>query len=232
MSEQKHSLVRTQAYLDAKQDLVTRTGKNTKGKLNCSPGNKQCGGRCIPEAWDCRLEGKGTNSEVKAHAFDPLGGVESIERGITGKRALVLSPAIYTLTRPLVIHTDAFVVLGLGFPTLIATNGKSAIIVKGEAGNRAEARTRTNRHAAIKASLRVVCFVTRHFRSEAGPEFDLMLTTGESNFALAVCRASRKSAHSCSCGHLQARYYLTSRVRQPTRHPCCKIQEHRLEDYK
>ena len=92
MSDKHKSLIRAQAYLDAKQSLTTRTGKNTKGKLNCSPGNKQCGGRCIPEAWDCRLEGKGTNSELKAHSFDPLGGVESIERGVT---TIVKNPGDY-----------------------------------------------------------------------------------------------------------------------------------------
>ena len=86
------SLIRAQAYLDAKQDLVSRTGKNTRGKLNCKPGNKQCGGRCIPNDWDCRLEGKGTNSELKAHSFDPLGGVESIERGVT---TIVKNPGDY-----------------------------------------------------------------------------------------------------------------------------------------
>lgn len=72
----------TQARLDLKGKSATRTGKTRKGKLNCTPGNKQCGNRCIPQAWDCRLEGKGTNSELKSHSHDPLGGVASIERGI------------------------------------------------------------------------------------------------------------------------------------------------------
>ncbi len=72
----------TQARLDLKGKTATRTGKTRKGKLNCTAGNKQCGNRCIPQAWDCRLEGKGTNSELKSHSHDPLGGVASIERGI------------------------------------------------------------------------------------------------------------------------------------------------------
>ena len=79
MSNEHESLVRAQAYLDAQ--MTTRT-KNRKGKLNCSPGNKQCGGRCIPKAWDCRLEGKGTNSELKSHQQDIVGGASSIKRGI------------------------------------------------------------------------------------------------------------------------------------------------------
>ena len=63
--------------------------------------------------------------------------VQDIERGIAGgrgspaKRALLLSPAIYTLTRPLAIHADGFVLLGIGFPTLIATGGDSALVVTG-----------------------------------------------------------------------------------------------------
>ena len=82
MNDEQKALIRAQAYLDAKQSLTTRTGKNTKGKLKCTAGNKQCGGRCIPQAWDCRLEGKGTNSELKAVQYDPLGGIENIERGV------------------------------------------------------------------------------------------------------------------------------------------------------
>ena len=83
-------LIRAQAYLDAKQTLTTRTGKNSKGKLKCTTGNKQCGGRCIPQSWDCRLEGKGTNSELKSHQQDIVGGVSSIKRGI---KTIVKNPA-------------------------------------------------------------------------------------------------------------------------------------------
>jgi len=90
MSDKHESLIRAQAYLDAKQSLTTRTGKNTKGKLKCTAGNKQCGGRCIPQAWDCRLEGKGTNSELKAHQQDIVGGASSIQRGVT---TIIKNPA-------------------------------------------------------------------------------------------------------------------------------------------
>ena len=71
----------TQARLDLRGVKATRTGKTKRGKLKCTAGNVQCGNRCIPQAWDCRLEGKGTNSELKAASFDPLGGVASVERG-------------------------------------------------------------------------------------------------------------------------------------------------------
>ena len=90
MSDKHESLIRAQAYLDAKQSMTSRTGKNRRGKLNCKPGNKQCGGRCIPTAWDCRLEGKGTNSELKAHQQDIVGGASSIQRGVT---TIIKNPA-------------------------------------------------------------------------------------------------------------------------------------------
>ncbi len=72
----------TQARLDLRGVTATRTGKTKRGKLKCTAGNVQCGNRCIPQSWDCRLEGKGTNSELKAASFDPLGGVASVERGV------------------------------------------------------------------------------------------------------------------------------------------------------
>ena len=71
----------TRARMDLKGTSATRTGK-TRRKINCKPPNVKCGGRCIPPSWDCRLEGKGTNSELKSHQYDPLGGVASVERGI------------------------------------------------------------------------------------------------------------------------------------------------------
>jgi len=71
----------TRARMDLKGTSAARTGK-TRRKINCKPPNVKCGGRCIPPSWDCRLEGKGTNSELKSHQYDPLGGVASVERGI------------------------------------------------------------------------------------------------------------------------------------------------------
>lgn len=59
---------------------LTRTGK-TRRKVECTPPNKKCGGRCIPPDWDCRLEGKGTNPELKVVKNDPLAGAASIQRG-------------------------------------------------------------------------------------------------------------------------------------------------------
>ena len=87
MDNQERDTIRAAAYLAAQQrtDLrgprASRTGKTRSGKINCTPPNKQCGGRCIPPSWDCRLEGKGTNSELQAHRTDPLAGIASLQRG-------------------------------------------------------------------------------------------------------------------------------------------------------
>jgi hypothetical protein len=86
MDSQEQSTIRTAAYLaaqqrnDARGALTTRTGKTRRG-VQCTPPNKKCGNRCIPPNWDCRLEGKGTNSELQAHRTDPLAGIASIQRG-------------------------------------------------------------------------------------------------------------------------------------------------------
>lgn len=83
-------LIRAATYAEAqtRQDLrgprATRTGKTKK--VVCTPPNKKCGGRCIPPNWDCRLEGKGTNSELAVHRNDPLAGAASVQRGIVSIR--------------------------------------------------------------------------------------------------------------------------------------------------
>lgn len=73
---------------------LTRTGK-TRRKVECTPPNKKCGGRCIPPDWDCRLEGKGTNPALKVVKNDPLAGAASIERGVKDitKGVTTLDPA-------------------------------------------------------------------------------------------------------------------------------------------
>jgi hypothetical protein len=79
--------IRAAAYLAAKERMdlrgfkATRTGKTRRGKLKCNPPNVQCGNRCIPPNWDCRLKGEGTNSELNVHKSDPLAGIASIQRG-------------------------------------------------------------------------------------------------------------------------------------------------------
>jgi hypothetical protein len=69
---------KTRIRIDAKK---SRSGKTRTGRLNCTPGNKPCGSRCIPQNWDCRLEGQGTNSELKVYKNDPLSGIASVQRG-------------------------------------------------------------------------------------------------------------------------------------------------------
>jgi len=86
MENQEQDTTRAATYLAAKERMdlrgpkSTRTGK-TRNSVNCTAGNKRCGNRCIPNNWDCRLEGKGTNSELASHKTDPLAGIASIQRG-------------------------------------------------------------------------------------------------------------------------------------------------------
>lgn len=54
----------------------------------------------------------------------------TINEGIKGKKALLLTPAVYGLDVPIRISQDGFVVLGLGFPTLVAHDGKAALQVE------------------------------------------------------------------------------------------------------
>jgi hypothetical protein len=54
---------------------------------------------------------------------------DSINAGIVGKKALLLTPAIYGLSKSISIDIEGFVVLGIGFPTLVTTIGNSAIEV-------------------------------------------------------------------------------------------------------
>lgn len=52
-----------------------------------------------------------------------------INAGISGKRALLLTPAVFQLEEPIRISQQDFVVLGIGFPTLVTTAGQSAVEV-------------------------------------------------------------------------------------------------------
>jgi len=54
---------------------------------------------------------------------------ETMNRGIQGKKGLLITPGVYEMVRPLVINTTGFVVLGLGFATLIPTSGGAAVEV-------------------------------------------------------------------------------------------------------
>merc|ERR1719238_1811586 len=52
-----------------------------------------------------------------------------INAGIQGKRALIVTPALYSLAEPIVIERDDFVVLGLGYASLISLTGRSCLVV-------------------------------------------------------------------------------------------------------
>lgn len=84
MDAQRQSEVRAAAYLAAqeRQDFRgSRSRKTRSGSLHCTPPNKQCGGRCIPPSWDCRLKGEGQDNHTAATRTDPLAGIASIQRG-------------------------------------------------------------------------------------------------------------------------------------------------------
>mmetsp|Transcript_39112 Transcript_39112/g.83319 ORF Transcript_39112/g.83319 Transcript_39112/m.83319 type:complete len:745 (-) Transcript_39112:185-2419(-) len=55
---------------------------------------------------------------------------EDINQGIAGRRGLLLTPGIYRLKGAIVVRTEGFVVLGIGFPTLIATTGNPAVQIE------------------------------------------------------------------------------------------------------
>ena len=47
-----------------------------------------------------------------------------LEAGIVGKKGLLFSPAIYPLSMPITVTTPGFVILGLGFATLVSLEAK------------------------------------------------------------------------------------------------------------
>jgi hypothetical protein len=53
-----------------------------------------------------------------------------ISNGIAGKKALLLAPALYEVTDPIRISQSNFVVLGLGYATLLSMTGKQCLIVE------------------------------------------------------------------------------------------------------
>jgi hypothetical protein len=55
-----------------------------------------------------------------------------INQGLLGKRALLLTPGIYGLEEALEISVEGFVVLGIGFPTLVPHQGNSALVVSAD----------------------------------------------------------------------------------------------------
>jgi len=54
------------------------------------------------------------------HQYFDLPTSPPFEVGIQGKKGLLLSPAIYQVSTPIQITQPLFVILGLGFPTLVS----------------------------------------------------------------------------------------------------------------
>jgi len=96
-----------------------------------------------------RTEQKGTAGRLMAQGIGaeviPLGSqtfvakpgmsAAEINAGIVGKRALIVSPAIYELSEPIRITADNFVVLGLGYASLVSQSGRSCLVVAATANN-------------------------------------------------------------------------------------------------
>uniref|UniRef100_A0A7S4PZK0 Pectate lyase superfamily protein domain-containing protein n=1 Tax=Alexandrium monilatum TaxID=311494 RepID=A0A7S4PZK0_9DINO len=53
----------------------------------------------------------------------------AINTGCWGKKALLLTPAVYRLSGPIRVDQADFVILGIGFPTLVTTGGMAAMEV-------------------------------------------------------------------------------------------------------
>ena len=95
MNEQTRDSIRHATYEHVRNDLRGSQTSKTKKKVTCTPPNVQCGGRCIPPNWDCRLKGEGQNAELKVHAQDVSAGLASIQRGgvDVAKGVVGLNPA-------------------------------------------------------------------------------------------------------------------------------------------
>lgn len=73
---------RTAAYLEARARIdAGKSVRKTNRRVQCTPPNVQCGGRCIPPTWDCRLKGQGADPHLRAVKTDPLGGLANVQRG-------------------------------------------------------------------------------------------------------------------------------------------------------
>jgi hypothetical protein len=67
--------------------------------------------------------------DTEVFVAKPEHSAQDINQGIKGKKALLITPGVYTLWDRIKILEDGFVVLGIGFPTLITVTGRSAIQV-------------------------------------------------------------------------------------------------------
>lgn len=106
MDEKKRDVIRAAAYEQVRNDLKGSQRSKTSKRVNCTPPNVKCGGRCIPPSWDCRLKGQGTNSELKVHAQDISAGIASVQRGTVDlvKGSTGLNPARFERGRRSVIR--------------------------------------------------------------------------------------------------------------------------------
>lgn len=81
MEDKTRDTIRAATYETVREDLRGSQVRKTSKKVNCTPPNVKCGGRCIPPSWSCRLKGEGTNSELKVHAQDISKGGKMVVSG-------------------------------------------------------------------------------------------------------------------------------------------------------
>ena len=107
------------AYTDGEyQIVVPKLKENTQGV-----------------SWDDYQEGTDYSLIIQRNYYvaKPTDTADEINAAIEGKRALILSPGIYNLDKPIEIKDSNFVVLGLGYATLKPTAGNESMNVEDDA---------------------------------------------------------------------------------------------------
>eukprot|EP00965_Chrysotila_dentata_P199724 6179548-Pleurochrysis_carterae.AAC.3 len=98
-----------------------------------------------------RLEYTGSKTGQRVYVARPGDTARTINTGIQGMRALLITPAVYDLNGTVVITESNFVVLGLGIATLVSRNGHSALQVSENAAGVRVAGVLFESGSALKA---------------------------------------------------------------------------------
>uniref|UniRef100_A0A7S4BF00 Uncharacterized protein n=2 Tax=Chrysotila carterae TaxID=13221 RepID=A0A7S4BF00_CHRCT len=117
----------------------------------------------------------------------------TINTGIQGMRALLITPAVYDLNGTVVITESNFVVLGLGFATLVSRNGHSALQVSENAAGVRVAGVLFESGSALKADA-----ISSPLVEWAGPDgvaSDLFTRAGSFSNSPSRCLQVRQDVH-------------------------------------
>ena len=128
--------------------LVEETDATTTGSVNGTRSN----GRADAGSWkiyvpaERPVDSRGVTPDFGAAAAVKLDvdtevfvaradlhNASAINAGIAGKRGLLITPGIYSMDVPITVGTADFVVLGIGFPTLVSSGGKPCVTVSASA---------------------------------------------------------------------------------------------------